>query len=144
MTENNFRKTFINPLQTNSYVGHITTIADSSGFCTKSSFYDNDMLDYLLKDIMKQKADEAEKKLQEEVNEKKRKFINDFINEMIDDVVFNGPATIIKFKNGEKVVVKCQPGEKFDHEKGLALALVKYFFGNIGYYNEIFKKFIED
>ena len=109
-----------------------------------SRYYDDEMLDYLLEDIMKQKAEEAEKKLQKEIEDKKRSSIKEFIDS-IDDVIFHDDvATIVKFKNGEKVVVKCQPGEEFDPEKGLALALVKYLFGNISYYNEIFKTFLED
>ena len=108
-------------------------------------FYDEKMLDYLLKDIIKEKADEAQEKLEKHLTDLQKKEINNFINS-IDKVIFdelNG-ATIVKFKNGEKSVVVCQRDDKFDKEKGLALALLKYQFGNIGYYNTIFKKFIDE
>lgn len=136
------RSVIANPIE--SIIGQIKL--DSEPIKSNSSisrYYDDEMLDYLLEDIMKQKADEADKKLKKEIEDKKRRVIKNFINS-IDDVIFNEVATIVKFKNGEKVVVKCQPGEEFDPEKGLALALVKYLFGNISYYNEIFKVFLED
>lgn len=56
----------------------------------------------------------------------------------IKRVIFNDPATIVLWSNGEKTVVKCGDGEAFDPEKGLAMAIVKYAYGNKGnYYNEI-------
>lgn len=39
-------------------------------------------------------------------------------------VIFNGPATIVFWTDGTKTVVKCH-GEKFDPEKGLAMAAMK-------------------
>lgn len=59
-------------------------------------------------------------------------------------VIFNDPATIVFWKNGDKTVVKVQNGEPFDKEKGLAMAFVKHFFADKGKYNEIFKKFCGD
>ena len=60
----------------------------------------------------------------------------------IEKVIFNDPATIILWSNGEKTIVKCGDGETFDPEKGLAMAIVKYVYGNKGnYYNE-FKKWL--
>ena len=58
----------------------------------------------------------------------------------IHSVIFNDPATIVLWANGQKTVVKTQKGEKFDPEKGLAMALVKYFLGNKGSYYEVFKE----
>lgn len=53
-------------------------------------------------------------------------------------VIFNNPATIVLWSNGEKTVVKCGDDETFDPEKGLAMAIVKHVYGNKGnYYNEI-------
>lgn len=57
----------------------------------------------------------------------------------IESVIFNYPATIVFWNDGTKTVVKVQ-NEKFDPEKGLAMAIAKKYFGNCGnYYNE-FKK----
>lgn len=63
----------------------------------------------------------------------------------IKDVKFNDPATIVFWDDGTKTVVKCQKGDKFDPEKGLAMAIVKKQCGhNNGYFNEIFKKWCPD
>lgn len=60
----------------------------------------------------------------------------------IDKVIFNNPATIVIWANGDKTVVKCD-GEKYDPEKGLAMAITKYLLGNNqSYYYDIFKKWL--
>lgn len=59
---------------------------------------------------------------------------------MISRVIFQDPATIVFWKDGTKTVVKTQGNEKFDKEKGLAMCIVKYMFGNTGMYYEVFKK----
>lgn len=43
----------------------------------------------------------------------------------IKKVIFNGPATIVFFKDGTKTVAKCSDDDAFDYEKGLAMAIVK-------------------
>ena len=48
----------------------------------------------------------------------------------IKNVIFNDPATIVFWEDGVKTVVKCQKGDKFDPEKGLALAISKRVLGN--------------
>lgn len=61
----------------------------------------------------------------------------------IKQVIFNDPATIVIWSDGTKTVVKCQPGETFDEEKGLALAISKKALGNKGNYNDAFKRYIK-
>lgn len=46
----------------------------------------------------------------------------------IKDVKKNGPATIIFWLDGDKTIVKCQPGDQDDIEKGVIMALVKGIF----------------
>lgn len=43
----------------------------------------------------------------------------------IKEVIFNEPATIVFWKDGTKTVVKCGKDDKFDPEKGIAIALAK-------------------
>lgn len=63
----------------------------------------------------------------------------------IQNVKFNDPATIVFWDDGTKTVVKCQKGDKFDPEKGLAMAIVKKKVGsNNGYFNKIFEKWCPD
>lgn len=62
----------------------------------------------------------------------------------IERVIFSKPATIVFWKDGSKTVVKCQDGDAFSEEMGLAMAICKKVFGNKGnYYNE-FKKWLPE
>lgn len=58
----------------------------------------------------------------------------------IKQVIFNDPATIVIWADGEKTVVKCQNGEPYDPEKGLAMAITKRALGNKGNYFDEIKK----
>ena len=58
-------------------------------------------------------------------------------------VIFNDPATIVMWSDGTKTVVKCQEGDIFDPEKGLAMAISKKAFGNTGSYCDEIKKWTE-
>lgn len=60
----------------------------------------------------------------------------------IKNVIFNDPATIVFWNDGTKTVVKCGKNDTFDPEKGLAMAISKYFFDNAGYFNDVFKKWL--
>ena len=61
---------------------------------------------------------------------------------LIKDVIFNDPATIVYWNDGSKTVVKCQPGDTFSEELGLAMAIAKKFLGNKGNFNDVFKSFL--
>jgi len=60
----------------------------------------------------------------------------------IKKVIFNDPATIIMWADGSKTVVKCQDGDVFDPEKGLAMAMCKKILGNKSKFNNEFKKWL--
>lgn len=60
----------------------------------------------------------------------------------IKDVIFNDPATIVMWSDGSKTVVKCQLGDTYSEELGLAMCIAKKYYGNTGAYNEVFKRFI--
>ena len=62
----------------------------------------------------------------------------------IENVIFNEPATIVFWSDGSKTVVKCQDGDIYDPEKGLAMAISKKALGNQGNYCEIFKKWLPE
>ncbi len=42
----------------------------------------------------------------------------------IEKIIYNNPATIVWFADGEKIIVKCH-NEKFDKEKGVAMAIAR-------------------
>ena len=62
----------------------------------------------------------------------------------IKNVIYNDPATIVFWEDGTKTVVKCKFNEKFDPEKGLAMAFSKKMLGNKGNYYNVFKKWLPD
>jgi hypothetical protein len=70
--------------------------------------------------------------------------MNPFINTniKIKNVIFNPPATIVFWTDGTKTVVKCQEGDMYDPEKGLAMAISKKALGNKGNYCNELKKWL--
>lgn len=57
-------------------------------------------------------------------------------------VIYNDPATIAFWSDGTKTIVKAQPGDIFDPEKGLAMAIAKKACGNTGNYYNGFKRWL--
>lgn len=62
----------------------------------------------------------------------------------IKNVIFNPPATIIFWADNTKTVVKCGPYDRYDPEKGLAMAFCKKMMGNHGNYYNVFKKWLPE
>lgn len=62
----------------------------------------------------------------------------------IKTVHFNGPATVVLWKDGTKTVVQCQDGDIYSEETGLALCIAKKAFGNMSNFNNIFHKWIPE
>lgn len=65
------------------------------------------------------------------------------LDDFIEKVIFNDPATIVKWRDGTKTVVKVQEGDEFDPMVGLAMCIAKKAMGNQGNYFEVFKKWCE-
>lgn len=65
-------------------------------------------------------------------------------NIKIKNVIFNDPATIVFWTDGTKTVVKCQDGDEFNPETGLAMAISKKALGNKGNYCNEFKKWLPE
>ena len=80
-------------------------------------------------------------------------------------VIFNNPATIVFWNDGEKTVVRCMdnvevrekvihgrkkkfmvpmPSENYSKEIGLAMCIAKKAYGNTGTFNDVFKAFIPE
>lgn len=62
----------------------------------------------------------------------------------IDRVIFNDPATIVYWKDGTKTIVRCQKGDTYSAETGLALCFAKKALGNKGNFNDVFKKYVPE
>lgn len=58
-------------------------------------------------------------------------------------VHFSGPVTTVIWEDGTKSQVRCQDGDDFDPEKGLALAIAKRVLGNKGSWYDEIKKWVE-
>lgn len=67
---------------------------------------------------------------------------NGKVSDPIEKVIFNDPATIVIWKDKTKTVVKCQEGDIYSPELGLAMCIAKKYLGNKGNFNEVFKKWI--
>lgn len=61
---------------------------------------------------------------------------------VIKKVYLNPPYTVVIWEDKTKTKIKCQDGDIYDPEKGLALAISKKALGNKGSWYEVFKKFI--
>lgn len=57
----------------------------------------------------------------------------------IEKVIFNGPATIVLWEDGEKTVVKCRDEDIFSFEYGLAMAVAKRYFGSRAEFEKMVK-----
>ena len=51
-------------------------------------------------------------------------------------------TTVAIWGDGSKTVVKCQPGDEFDAEKGIAMCFIKRSFNNRGCYNDWMREVI--
>ena len=65
-----------------------------------------------------------------------------FSGDKIERVIYNDPATIVFWKDGTKTVVKCQKGDTYNPETGLAMCIIKRVCGNKANYNNIFTKWL--
>lgn len=62
----------------------------------------------------------------------------------IDRVYFNDPVTVVLWKDGTKTIVRCQEGDTYSAETGLALCFAKKALGNKGNFNDVFKKYVPE
>lgn len=100
--------------------------------------FSDEILAKLLKDNVEQLRKELEDEFEKSIVKAKKNAIDDFVGK-IKKVYFGGGWTVVAWEDGTVTRVKCQEGETFDKEKGVAMCIIKYMFGNINYYNEIFK-----
>lgn len=67
-------------------------------------------------------------------------FLSDNDDLEIVDVIFNAPATIVKWSDGDKTVVKCDKEDRFDERVGFLLCVLKkYYNNNIKFYSDLDK-----
>lgn len=64
------------------------------------------------------------------------------IRSNIKDVIFSDRVTVVLWKDGTKTMVRAGKNDRYDPEKGFAMAVCKKMFGNEGNYYEVFKKYV--
>ena len=99
------------------------------------------------------KLDDGQMRLLKEIEKKPESFTVTDVRERLANcyfrsrkpvtVIFNNPATVTFWKDGTKTVVKCHDGDEYSPIIGLAMCICKKYFGNTGYFNEVFKEFVE-
>ena len=58
----------------------------------------------------------------------------------ITHVHYNNPVTVVLWDDGTKTIVRCQDGDVYSKETGLALCVTKKAFGNEPNFNNLFRK----
>ena len=53
-------------------------------------------------------------------------------------------TTVALWNDGTKTIVKCQPGDSFDAEKGVAMCFMKRYFKNRGCYNDWLREVLKE
>lgn len=100
-----------------------------------------DAFAFLMKDKIEEEVKRMEINHKRKIKKNKIRGINNFIEDINKVIFTKKKETIVLWKDGTKTVVTCQEGDEFDKEKGLALCIIKYIFGNIAEFNNIFKAF---
>ena len=62
----------------------------------------------------------------------------------ITHAYFNDPVTVVLWDDGTKTMVRCQEGDVYSEEVGLALCIAKKSLGNLPNFNNIFRKWIPE
>jgi hypothetical protein len=62
----------------------------------------------------------------------------------IERVIFNDPATIVFFDDGDKIVAKVTDDDEFQPEIGLAMAFMKKLFGSRTAYKNFVKQWVPE
>lgn len=62
----------------------------------------------------------------------------------VKNVYFNKPVTVVLWDDGTKTIVRCQDGDTYSRETGLALCMAKKAMGNKSNFNDIFHKWIPE
>jgi hypothetical protein len=62
----------------------------------------------------------------------------------IKNVYCNDPVTVVMWEDGTKTMVRCQEGDVYSAETGLALCIAKKALGNMPNFNNVFRKWIPE
>lgn len=119
-----------------TYSNSTTTTGVSSGSFTYNgadishsvSHYVNTYIDQSFLDQIAEQLPDAQKRVEdreEDVKLKQKQQKNKRLRSLIDNVIFSGPVTVIKWNDGTHTRVRCRDDELYDKEKGLLAAMAK-------------------
>lgn len=108
---------------------NIATVYDTVREATERTIYDQMVLYY-------QPTESYKLSFKEETT------MNCDIRSNIKDVIFSDRVTVVLWKDGTKTMVRAGENDRYDPEKGFAMAVAKKMFGNKGNYYEVFKKYV--
>lgn len=132
-------------IETNSANGNVYRIREVEGYTVPITVLEKDLMlvcsDYgfVKRNYVKYvKEDEEYNKSMDFLTKRFNRY-DGILVPKIKNVILNDPEVIVLWEDGTKTVVKAQ-GEKFDPEKGLAMAISKKAFGNKHSYYGVFLK----
>lgn len=64
--------------------------------------------------------------------------------DLVKNIIFNGPATIVFWKDGTKTMVKCDEKDISDKSKAIALCFMKKMFGNTSEFNTVLRTYVPE
>lgn len=107
--------------------------------------FSDDILMSLLTDKIEEELEKEKTELEKKIKRSKKKNIDNFIKTIkATYFVPHQGLTKVIWQDGTHTEVRCQDGDEYNPETGLALCIIKYLFGNINDYNEIFKYVFEN
>jgi hypothetical protein len=66
------------------------------------------------------------------------------MDDLVKNIIFNGPATIVFWKDGTKTTVKCDEKDIPDKSKAIALCFMKKMFGNTSEFNTVLRTYVPE
>ena len=129
-----------------------SSIAKNYYICKSTPLDDGELTELIINDIkrsfnIKDESNKTMKKPMKTETKKKTSISDESENRYVPEiknVIFNYPSTTVLWSDGTKTVVKCQKGDKYSMETGLALCIAKKALGNNSDFNDIFKKWIDE
>lgn len=63
------------------------------------------------------------------------RFVTAYKDFYIKEVIYNDPATIVIWSDGDKTIAKCAEGDEYNPEAGLSICILKKLIGGAKLYN---------
>ena len=108
--------------------------------------YETQVDESIIRDVLR-KMDGVKEKMEKEEAARELKntqLRNARLRGLIENVIFSGPVTVVKWKDGSHTKVRCADGERYDQEKGLLAAMAKKLYEDTNIFVEELRKWCDD